>query len=463
MLTLNDLPEWILKSKFVKILKEDNADEEPDINSIIELNPKFRECMFNLPDYISSTNVKKIIESMIYFEIEDEELNKDIFYALKEEFSLDEINDLHVNIKDLSFYPDLHFMKTNIFPFSEKSLLEGVKLNLKLYTNWVLSSNNDLYNTSGLSNAAAQSGNLSLLEKIYRFNRKLDKDTCSHAAYYNHLDCLIYAFEVGCNFDGSTLVISIRKNYLKIFKYVYENFDVDHLNSIKNEIFYDVCRNGNIEMLKIIFEQEDVVFEDDEDEDGEHFYENVGGILVSNGYINCIDFLHKKGFNKFSISFTKDIDTIKYLRSIGVGWEEETILDIINIPIKIKSDDGVLECIKFSLENGCLYENRFTSYLLASQYYKCLDFILQNNYHTNKETDYDICEESVFYDEYNCLDIAIKHNCPFNKNLINKSKSIMICKFLHEKGCEITDETVEIFKREKLLKCYEYSVENLKK
>lgn len=119
----------------------------------------------------------------------------------------------------------------------------------------------------------------------------LSSNYCHFAAFNDHIDCLRYAHQEGCDLDLVVGIISIRKGSLQCLEYAHKN---------GGEMFVHACemaaRYGQLECMKYIFD-------------------NGGSIgnscywAVKHGHINCLKFAHENGgtFKKIRSDNSKKI------------------------------------------------------------------------------------------------------------------------------------------------------------
>jgi len=116
------------------------------------------------------------------------------------------------------------------------------------------------YNSPALFAIAAENGSLEIMKYLYEIGNPWNCETIEAALYYNHFDCLKFAFENGCipNEDGISKIfncsyykLALKENNIDCFKYLHKyGFKWDA------KLFALVAKYGNLEIMKYMYKNE---------------------------------------------------------------------------------------------------------------------------------------------------------------------------------------------------------------
>lgn len=421
MSTFKDLPKWILNSNVIQsILNESDETDEHGIDI---------KRIFDITNYINNSNIKKIIENILYFDIHDDILDQRLFdYFIQHKISIKDINSIHRDIVELPFYNDIQHIRGNIYPYSDQMFLEGISRGLHFYVEHAVK-NNNYVELKEMTNIAARHGQLECLKILYDNNLAFDEQTCEYAAHYGNFECLKYAHEHGCELTEKTVIASIIYDDFNCFEYIIENQQFKPLN-----IMGKACEIGNPKVIKLLFDKNYfyVSEEDDEDEDGEHINEFVSDMLISGGHVECLKYLHDEHNDqtRFGLHFCPNIETIKYLRSIGIQWDDFTLNFYISgyrMISKPVDEYDILEKIKYACENGCP-TNDFEIYDLARVgLLECLKYVTEHNIRSDLKRDILTCGMAVSSGNYDCLKYAHEQGYSYHKSMLNEQNMSLLC------------------------------------
>jgi hypothetical protein len=96
---------------------------------------------------------------------------------------------------------------------------------------------------------AAQGGYLEVLKWLHEHNCPWCYETCSRAAFNGHLNVIIYAHENGCNWNYETYCSAIKGNHLHILQYAKEKNCPWHDIAFKTAL-----EQSNLETIKWILD-----------------------------------------------------------------------------------------------------------------------------------------------------------------------------------------------------------------
>lgn len=172
----------------------------------------------------------------------------------------------------------------------------------------------ELFNDTCINSSedACKTGNVLCFKYIHLNKGKIDfENLCSVAAKYGNLDCLKYAYEIGCKLD-STVSMYAAKTDLKCLKYVHEmGCEWDVLTTS------NAAKNGNIETLRYAHMN------------GCEWSSLITISAAKNGHLNCLKYAHVNGCEwsaevcSYAARFGH-LDCLKYAHEYGCPWNEET-------------------------------------------------------------------------------------------------------------------------------------------
>ena len=131
---------------------------------------------------------------------------------------------------------------------------------------------------------AAREGNLDKLKSLHEDGFVLG-DATDEAAENGHLECLKYAIEHGCDFDGATLRVAVENGHLDCAQYLLDTRAEIYGKYCRDD--YDICdeaaREGNLDKLKSLHE------------DGFVWGEGVCEAAAENGHLDCLKYAIEEG------------------------------------------------------------------------------------------------------------------------------------------------------------------------
>ena len=183
---------------------------------------------------------------------------------------------------------------------------------------------------------AVKGNHLDCLKYLHEIGCEWDKKACSSAAENGHLDCLKYLRENGCEWDKKACSSAAENGHLECLKYLRENGCEWDKYTCSN-----AARNGHLECLKYLHEN------------GCEWDKYACSSAARNGHLDCLKYLHENGceWNKYACSSAAEnghLDCLKYLHENGCEWDKETCSSAAR---------NGFECLKYLFENGCPIPN----------------------------------------------------------------------------------------------------------
>lgn len=103
---------------------------------------------------------------------------------------------------------------------------------------------------------ASRNGNLDLIiELLIEKNLIWCPKIADEAALFNHINIIKYAINNKLEINPSILNISIENNYIKLFKYIYENYSHPNYTKCNISLLQDSACWGNYKLFKYIYKK----------------------------------------------------------------------------------------------------------------------------------------------------------------------------------------------------------------
>lgn len=224
----------------------------------------------------------------------------------------------------------------------------------------------------------------------------LNSDLMCKAAENGDIDIMMLLHDSGCEL-GDQLSIYASSGSLECLIYAYNN----GCNLIKRAIYF-AAEAGKIDCLMFLHEKitdpNKRDYEDDED---------PILVAVSNGHFDCVIFLVNEGYHMrdslIDIAIKKNYpDILNFLHKSGC------LIDFIDFGTA--ATYGSLECLKFLHENGCPWDENVTCMAACRGNLTCLKFLHENGYPWNFRT----FKEAILYGKNNkqCIKYLYENGCP---------------------------------------------------
>jgi hypothetical protein len=283
--------DWIKNSELYDSLAE--MYESEGKNFFID------ERMFEFPHTLLDSNIRKVLDNIRFFGIEDERILYECF-----EFIIDYNTD--DKLKD--DFPELR----SIF-------------------------NNE---THDKPYKAVKNGDLFSLMYIYKYNFDFDVKIHSELCRYGHLKCLKFVHSTGCIGDKFSCILAAENGHLECLQFCHENgCEWDKLTC------EGAALNGHLECLKYAHEN------------GCEWDEWTCKFAAKNGHLECLKYIFETAcklpdnliYYIMDQENEKSIECLKYINEHGFPWNKETILFAY-----VKRKDKIF---RFLLEQGCEWNN----------------------------------------------------------------------------------------------------------
>ena len=332
---------------------------------------------------------------------------------------------------------------------------------------------------------AAKAGNLKILTYLYKNNKNTnigknyEWDTWNNmtliaASLHGHLDCLKYAHENGCKWNGTPFEGAISEQYIFIYDITYNKYLENSRTYISqnnfNCYFNTSCAysayNNHMDCFTYALENNCPITE------------VVSICLANHGNLKEIKMIHNKGclFHHWTLSaaiHSKNIELVKYLiqnkhntrRNQGFGDPFNSSIGNLecltytysqgyNLTKKCTQHaafTGQLDCIKYLRNNGLSFQDLD---LLACcvpknnpKIFECFKYLYEQGCSTHKE----ICDRAIAFNDFDMIKYIHKYICslpvesrctteyclhtPWTESTVNVAAAngnLQIMKYLHK-------------------------------
>lgn len=176
-----------------------------------------------------------------------------------------------------------------------------------------------------------------MLFKVIQGRKKLSSSNtviCSIAAKNGHLDCLMFAHEIGFAWNRNTCYLAASKGHLECLQFAYEN---------------------------------------------ECPWDSLTCTYAAKGHLNCLVYAHQNNCPwdvnaSYMAAKIGALDCLEYIYINGGLWDEYTVYNCC--------EGGYLKCLKYAYYNGCPLGDSFlfllAQHTLSRGQFTCLEFAFNN-------------------------------------------------------------------------------------
>jgi len=181
---------------------------------------------------------------------------------------------------------------------------------------------------------------------------------CEIAVFQGHIQCLMFARDIGCPWDVSTTAAAATAGHLDFLVYAHENgcpWDVTTTSS--------AAMFGNLNCLRYALEN------------GCPWENLICAEAAKHGHLDCLQYLHEHEFPWDSwtcsiAAYRGQLECLKYAHQNGCEWNEWTCC--------ASAAGGFVECLMYAHQNGCLWDALTFSGAFYSKDQKCFQYAWVN-------------------------------------------------------------------------------------
>jgi hypothetical protein len=231
----------------------------------------------------------------------------------------------------------------------------------------------------------------------------------------------------------------LENGYLNLLYYIF-GYNI----SFNESDFRTVAKSGNLNMFDHLFNCDCLI----------NKYVVYGAIMYD--HVNILEYSYEKGFNDPYILTVAiecgSIKCVKYLNQIGYKFDKYSYISAII--------HGNLDLLKYIHQTDCIITKFDLTIAIEYRNLIILEYLLNN---ISFDLTSDFITDATCTDDIDIIILLRKYNAPIGKYALNvaiKRDNIHIIKFLHQNGCIINDEDIELAKEINIPEIVEYLVNN---